>query len=537
MTYQVLARKWRPKRFEEVVGQEHVTRSLSNALRTGKLAHAYLLTGTRGVGKTTIARLFAKAIRCEARGADMNPCGQCVSCMDIEHGHSLDYQEIDGASHNSVDNIRDLIENVRYLPARGTHKIYVIDEVHMLSTAAFNALLKTLEEPPAHVLFVFATTDIRKVLDTVLSRCQRFDFKNVSVDVLTGHVQMVATKEGIIFESPALIKKLAEYGRGSVRDTLSLFDQVLSLAGGKKIDEEVFYQALGLARTGALRDLLGHVLLERPLEASAAFQSLLMENIDLKRLVEQLLDTFYAIIQKVDHPTDIYQAGLLPQDSLQGITYAELFWMYETFTKDCQWGLVSSAPEKVIDLTLQKLSRRRQILKPDRSLIRHDNTVSTATPVKTPSPAPKKAQPEARLEVVLAALEAAPTIKANLELGDFLEKPRFVEDTLHVTIGFPAEEPMPKDYLQDSDVAPKFRAELARFYGVEVNKLAVKLVSVSQEEAMKTGFTTVHQRDSKSQAAEVENRRERLLNAPYVKEAERLFNAKVDKVILKDSKL
>lgn len=540
MSYQVLARKWRPKRFEEVVGQEHVTRSLQNALRTGKLAHAYLFTGTRGVGKTSIARLFAKAVRCEQRGPDMNPCNQCVSCKDIEHGHSLDYQEIDGASHNSVDNVRDLIENVRYLPARGTHKLYVIDEVHMLSTPAFNALLKTLEEPPAHVVFVFATTDAHKLLGTVLSRCQRFDFKNVTVDVLTAHANMVAKAEGITFKDSALVRRLAEYGKGSVRDMLSLFDQVLSLAGGKEIDEETFYQALGLARAGALRDLLGYLLTEKPLETSSLFQQLLQENIDLKRLIDQILESFYAIIQKIDEPTEVYSQGFLPLNALQGTTYAELFWIYETFTKDCEWALVSTAPEKVVDLTLQKLARRRQILKPDRGLIRHDN-VSVAVPASAPvvkaAPVPKKAAPEPKIEALIAALHDAPTIKANLELGDFVEKPRFHDDVLHLTVGFPEDEGMPKDYLQDPDVAPKFRSRVAQFYGVTEEKLVVKLVTVSIEEADRTGFTTVHQRDTKRQADDVEYRRGKILNAPYVKEAERLFNAKVDKVILKDSKL
>lgn len=535
MSYQVLARKWRPKRFEEVVGQEHVTRSLQNALRTGKLAHAYLFTGTRGVGKTSIARLFAKAVRCENRGPDMNPCNQCVSCKDIEHGHSLDYQEIDGASHNSVDNVRELIENVRYLPARGTHKLYVIDEVHMLSTPAFNALLKTLEEPPAHVVFVFATTDAHKLLGTVLSRCQRFDFKNVTVDVLASHAQMVAKAEGITFKDEKLIRRLAEYGKGSVRDMLSLFDQVLSLAGGKEIDEETFYQALGLARAGALRDLLGFLLTEKPLETSNLFQQLLQENIDLKRLIDQLLESFYAIIQKIDHPADVYAQGYLPANSLQGTTYAEIFWIYETFTKDCEWALVSPSPEKVVDLTLQKLARRRQILKPDRGVIRHDNIA--AAPAPKAAPVVKKAEPEAKIEALIAALDDAPTIKANLELGDFVEKPRFHDDVLHLVVGFPEDEGMPKDYLQDPDVAPKFRARVAQFYGVTESKLVLKLVSVSTEEAEKTGFTTVHQRDTKRRADDVEDRRGKILNSTYVKEAERLFNAKVDKVILKDSKL
>ena len=248
MSYQVLARKWRPKRFEEVVGQEHVTRSLQNSLKSAKLAHAYLFTGTRGVGKTTIARLFGKAIRCENRGPDMNPCLQCNPCKDIESAYSLDYQEIDGASNNSVDNVRELIENVRYLPAIGSHKIYVIDEVHMLSTAAFNALLKTLEEPPEHVIFIFATTEAQKLLGTILSRCQRFDLRNVPVDVLTAHLKVIIQKESIKFSDERFIERLAVYGKGSVRDALSLLDQVLSLAGEGPITDAVFFPSLGLAR-------------------------------------------------------------------------------------------------------------------------------------------------------------------------------------------------------------------------------------------------------------------------------------------------
>jgi len=532
MSYQVLARKWRPKRFDEVVGQEHVTRSLQNALRLQKLAHAYLLTGTRGVGKTTIARLFAKAIRCEARTADFNPCNQCLSCKDIEQGNSLDYQEIDGASHNGVENVRELIENVRYLPARGASKLYVIDEVHMLSTPAFNALLKTLEEPPAHVIFVFATTDAHKLLGTVLSRCQRFDFKNVAVEVLASHVAHVAQAEGIKFQDQALIRRLAEYGKGSVRDTLSLFDQVLSLAGGQSIDERTFYQALGLARAGALSELLGAVLRGAPLEASSIFQSLLQENIDLKRLIDQLLDTCYDIIQKIDDPASVYAANLLPKDTLAGITYAELFWIYETFTKDCVWGLESSAPEKVIDLTLQKLARRRQILKPDNGVIQK-GTVPVAANVAKPV---VKAAPPLKMENLLASLTDAPTIRANLEMGDFVEKPRFVEDTLHLVIGFPESETMPLDYLQDPDVNPKLRTCLARFYGTTESKIQLKLVAVSAVEAHQMGFSSVGERETKKEADAVAERKDRILNAPFVKEAERLFNAKVDKVILKDTK-
>ena len=199
MAYQVLARKWRPKKFQDVIGQEHVTKSLQNAIAKDKIGHAYMMVGTRGVGKTSVARIFAKAIRCENLTSDINACGTCKACLDFDTETSMNVIEIDGASNNSVDNIRELISNVHYLPTSGRFKVYIIDEVHMLSTNAFNALLKTLEEPPAHVVFIFATTEAQKLLGTVLSRCQRFDFRNVSVARLVEHVKEIS-KAGIYKE-------------------------------------------------------------------------------------------------------------------------------------------------------------------------------------------------------------------------------------------------------------------------------------------------------------------------------------------------
>ncbi len=537
MSYQVLARKWRPKHFEEVIGQEHVTRSLQNALRANKLAHAYLFTGTRGVGKTSIARLFAKAVRCENRGPDMNPCGECQSCKEIEQSNSLDYQEIDGASHNGVDNVRDLIENVRYLPSRGAYKLYVIDEVHMLSTPAFNALLKTLEEPPAHVIFVFATTDPHKLLGTVLSRCQRFDFKNVLDDVLEAHIIKVAKAEGIQFNDPKLIRRLAEFGKGSVRDTLSLFDQVLSLSGHKEINEKSFYQALGLARSGAVSELISYILKENPTSASEIFKSILNENVDLKKLIDQVMDTFYQIIQKIDSPEHCYSEGLLKDQALKGITYAELFWIYETFSKDSIWALQTAQSEKVIDIIIQKLARRRQILKPDQAQITHGQSTLKSAPTARPVAEAKKELRKIisnKLEDFTNSLVNAPTIRANLELGDYTKSPQFVDDKLVIEIGYVEDEMMPADYLRDAEVMAKLKLLMANFYEVSVDQLQVKFNTISQDEAKKMGFVSISDCHDKKSQDEVEMRRNQILNDPYVKEAEKLFNAKVDKIILKE---
>jgi len=229
MSYLVLARKWRPKRFAELVGQEHVVRALSNALDSGRVHHAYLFTGTRGVGKTTIARIFAKSLNCE-RGTGADPCGECETCQAIDAGRYIDLLEIDAASNTGVDNVRELIENAQYMPSRGRYKVYLIDEVHMLSKAAFNALLKTLEEPPEHVKFLFATTDPEKLLVTVLSRCLQFNLKRLDEAQIGGQITKILEAEGIAAE-PGAVHQLAKAADGSLRDGLSLLDQAIAYTG------------------------------------------------------------------------------------------------------------------------------------------------------------------------------------------------------------------------------------------------------------------------------------------------------------------
>jgi len=257
MSYLVLARKYRPSTFADIVGQEHVVRTLANAIKLGRVHHAFLFTGARGVGKTTTARVLARALNCE-KGPTAEPCGACAACTEITSGASPDVLEIDGASNTGVDNVRELRENVRYLPSRGRFKLYIIDEVHMLSQAAFNALLKTLEEPPPHVKFIFATTEPHKIPVTILSRCQRFDFRRVSVPMLAEHLRGILTKEGVTLSNAALTAIVRE-AEGSVRDALSLLDQVLSFAG-EKPDDAAVSQALGIVERQTIFDLCDALL-------------------------------------------------------------------------------------------------------------------------------------------------------------------------------------------------------------------------------------------------------------------------------------
>src|SRR6202162_2061897 len=237
MSYIVLARKWRPKRFAEMVGQEHVLRALTNALDNNKVHHAFLFTGTRGVGKTTVARILAKSLNCETNGVSSNPCGTCAACREIDEGRFVDLIEVDAASRTKVDDTRDMLDNVQYAPTRGRYKVYLIDEVHMLSNHSFNALLKTLEEPPPHVKFLLATTDPQKLPVTVLSRCLQFNLKRLPAADIAAHLRSILEREGVPFEAAGL-KLVAQAADGSVRDALSLLDQLIAFGGGKAGEAE-----------------------------------------------------------------------------------------------------------------------------------------------------------------------------------------------------------------------------------------------------------------------------------------------------------
>jgi DNA polymerase-3 subunit gamma/tau len=255
--YVVIARKWRPATFDEVIGQEHVTRTLKNAIQSGRVAHAYLFTGPRGVGKTTVARVLAKSLNC-AEGPTLKPCGECPVCREIAQGTSMDVIEIDGASNRGIDEIRNLRESVRYAPVGGKRKVYIIDEVHMLTQEAFNALLKTLEEPPPHVVFVFATTQPLKVPQTIVSRCQRFDFRRIPADLIAARLSQICETEGYKCDAGAL-GVVSQRADGSMRDGQSMLEQVLAFSGGSATEEDI-RPIMGLRGSDTVSRIAGAVI-------------------------------------------------------------------------------------------------------------------------------------------------------------------------------------------------------------------------------------------------------------------------------------
>lgn len=283
MSYTALYRKWRPTSFSDVKGQDHIVTTLKNQINADRIGHAYLFCGTRGTGKTTIAKIFAKAVNCE-HPVDGNPCGECAVCKSIAAGTSMNVIEIDAASNNGVDNIREIRDEVAYSPTEGKYKVYIIDEVHMLSIGAFNALLKTLEEPPAYVIFILATTEAHKIPVTIMSRCQRYDFKRISVDTITDRLRELAEAENITVEDKAL-RYIAKSADGAMRDALSLFDQCIAFYLGKELKYENVLEVLGAVDTEIFSELLRKIIVEDSIGCIRMLEDLIMQGRDLPQFV------------------------------------------------------------------------------------------------------------------------------------------------------------------------------------------------------------------------------------------------------------
>ncbi len=319
--YKVLARKYRPQTFADLIGQETLVQILTNAITSNRIANAYLLTGVRGVGKTTTARLIAMSLNCESKKENTcEPCGNCDSCKSIRSDHNLDVIEMDAASKTGVDDVREIIDNVKYKPVNSEFKIFIIDEVHMLSKSAFNALLKTLEEPPEHVKFIFATTEVKKIPVTILSRCQRFDLKRVESENLSQHLKKISELEKVKIDDDA-IALLVRAGDGSVRDSLSLLDQAI-INNNTTVTAKTVTNMLGLADRGKIYDLLGHISKGLASESLAVFRDLYNSGADILMVFEELLNTVHSITQIKISP-DIKNDISIPElDRVKGNDFA-----------------------------------------------------------------------------------------------------------------------------------------------------------------------------------------------------------------------
>ena len=287
MSYTALYRKWRPTSFEEVRGQDHIVKTLKNQINSGRIGHAYLFCGTRGTGKTSIAKIFARAVNCE-HPVDGSPCGECSMCRQIAEGASLNVVEIDAASNNGVENIRDIREQVQYPPTDGRYRVYIIDEVHMLSIGAFNALLKTLEEPPSYVIFILATTEVHKIPITILSRCQRYDFKRISIDTIAGRLAELTQAEQIDVDDRAL-RYVARAADGSMRDALSLLDQCVAFHFGEKLTYDNVLEVLGAVDNRVFSKLFQAVLASDTKACIREIEEMIIQGRDLSQLVNDFV--------------------------------------------------------------------------------------------------------------------------------------------------------------------------------------------------------------------------------------------------------
>jgi len=402
MSYTVLARKYRSQTFDDVIGQDPIAQTLKNAIKTDRVAHAYLFTGTRGVGKTTMARILAKSLNCLAADSPTTePCCKCDSCVAVNLGDDIDVIEIDGASNNRVDEIRELRENAIYRPARARFKIYIIDEVHMLTVSAFNALLKTLEEPPSHIKFIFATTEPNKVIPTIQSRCQRFDFNNISPNLIAGQLKSVLKQEKIKFEDD-LILPLAKMANGSMRDGLSLLDRLIS-AGVEPLTAELLEQYLGCPNSEKVYQLISEIGDSNAAGTLAAVQDLISTGLGEIQLVDALIDYMRDLMVAKSAGPDSKLLILTAEQRKRAGELAEKFdtaaLVYSiTALEKLRWSIKNSdTPRALLEALLLRFALSEHFLNVDELLSQLQG--NSPTPIKkkqTPasvSPEPSRSEP------------------------------------------------------------------------------------------------------------------------------------------------
>ncbi|WP_371829205.1 DNA polymerase III subunit gamma/tau [Moraxella caviae] len=442
--YQVLARKYRPKNFAQLLGQTHVSAALANAIDTNRLHHAYLFTGTRGVGKTTIARILAKCLNCDT-GITSKPCGVCDSCVSIDEGRFIDLIEIDAASRTKVEDTRDLLENVPYAPTQGRYKVYLIDEVHMLSTHSFNALLKTLEEPPAHVKFILATTDPQKLPITIISRCLQFVLRPLSQSLLHEHLQKILTAENIAFSDGALWQ-LAQSAKGSVRDALSLTDQAIAFGGGALQDDTVA-NMLGLVDSLDVLALIGDIFADRRTQVAAHIARLRTQMVDASAIFDRLVDSLHqmALVQVLpDVPLDMNDAQKQAFYELAASIPADVLQLYYDIAIRARDGVrLATTPMQALEMGILRLLAFRPLAV----------GVAPADKIANAAPNPSNPPNDTPADNLAAdtSLQIAPAENSiNSDGVDLANADELLSDELHLN-DLPANH-LPTDDLQADDL-------------------------------------------------------------------------------------
>jgi len=549
MDYQVSARKHRPMTFSEVTGQAHVVKTLTNALTSGRTAHAYLFSGMRGVGKTTMARILAKALNCD-KGSSPNPCLKCPSCLEIGSGTSFDVMEIDGASSNSVDDVREMRETIKTGPARGRYRVYIIDEVHMLSTAAFNALLKTLEEPPAHVVFVFATTESHKIPQTILSRCQHFTFRRIPRREIIDTLQRVAKAEGIAIDERSL-GALARASDGSMRDALSLLDQAVSF-GGKRVAADDLMTLLGSVPHELLRGVLEATLAREAAGALRALAAVQDYGCDVRQFSGELMEHVRNLLvaKVVAEADDLIELGPEEQADIKAdagrLSLEHIQELFRVFLEAEDGIRTSQHPWYVVEMAVVRACRvgseqgGAPPARPD-AKTPAPQAKAVAQPVRPVAPPAPKAAPPPAVPPPQAAQAAVPPAQAGSSepvalvwedvvarvqaerpnIGAFLENSTLVGIAGDaVTIGFPASAGVSLNMIQREANQQAVAEVCAALAG---RRVRLRLVTLEEGTQAPTVADLRRDRDAKTER----HLRDEVLANPLVKEVLSVFGGEV----------
>jgi len=562
LSYQVIARKWRPKTFAELVGQTHVSQTLLNALHNSRLHHALLFTGPRGTGKTSSARILAKSLRCP-NAKDFEPCHECKECQDVAKGRSIDVIEIDGASNNGVDAIRELRETVGYMPSSGSYKLYIIDEVHMLSTSAFNALLKTLEEPPPHVIFVMATTEVHKIPHTILSRCQRFDFRRISMKNISARLSEICQADGVEADEEALWL-VARQGDGSMRDSQSLLDQVITFTEGHVTRDKAVH-ILGLTDRSLLLESV-QALVERNTKAivqiiERIFTAGYEPNIFMQDLLEELRHLLLIKITKGQLGTivDLPDSEIIHLQKLaETLSEEDIHLLFDMALKGSSDLLRAQDTRVVLEMILLRMSsapRVVQLLAMDKTFAIDKTSATANSQLKAPvskstslrstplSMSTGKSQTAAVhtnestitkplpvvhtnissseskwMELIKNIQQTDPRLSAKLEYSCLLE----IDDKM-IKLGVPDKRKFLLGQIEDKEFQKKLLNHIGSFWGPGYT-VKVDLVS---SEGKKKNFKTIEELNKEGQAKVI---REQVANHPFVRSAQKIFQSQIKEI-------